>query len=189
MWCQGTVRARANAVIDGDLFVGALDGILFVNDLTTTQSLETRQDATFQGPVHAVGTTTFGSSPNVGRASNVVPPGLPTTPEIAGVTQFLDGNLGVYSTLKGYYDERRKTQLNNDKPVLLGVANQTTGELLLEGGPEQPLFGILSNRGSALPLKGAYNQVSFCPVTSASSLTVHRLITLSISCSYQHLIE
>ena len=157
IWCAGQIRARNDVIVDGSLLVGAGSGQLYINGLANTRSFTARRDATMKGTTHCVGTTTFGASRLAGLAQNVVPPGVPTTPEIKGKTQFLNGHNGEFSTLQGYWDERRGTQLNNNLTVLLGVSSMYTGQMVLEGGIGQPFIGT---HGTAAPLKGSYNLVS-----------------------------
>lgn len=157
IWCQGILRARSSLVVDGELLVGAGSGNLVVNRLSTTRSLDVRQDATMDGTTHLVGTTTLGSSPLVGVAQHVIPPGTPSTPEIPGVTQFLTGHLGNFSTLKGdWVPNGRGPHLTNDLPVRLGVEGVRQGELLIEGGSLAPANVNVSNQPLS-PLKGGYD--------------------------------
>lgn len=94
----------------------------------------------------------------MGLAQNVRPPGIPgKTPEIAGVTQFVAGHEGNFSTLRGYWDMRRGTQLNSDMPLLLGLNKSLTGMLLLEGGALPASLPTV--RADSIPMKGNYNLV------------------------------
>lgn len=157
IWCEGVLRARNSLVVDGDLLVGAGSGDLVVNRLSMTRSSKVRQDATVDGTAHLVGTITLGSSPHVGVAQNVIPPGNPFTLEIAGVSQFLTGHLGEFSTLKGdWLADGRGSHLTNDLPLRLRVKGQKQGQLLVEAGALAPI-NISSTVGSLTPLKGGYD--------------------------------
>jgi hypothetical protein len=94
----------------------------------------------------------------VGLPQHVRPPGIPgKTPEIAGVTQFMTGHNGSFSTLQGYWDRKRGAQLNNDLPLLLGINQSRSGMFLLEGGALSD--DQLAAKSGAIPIKGNYNQV------------------------------
>jgi len=67
------------------------------------------------------------------------------------------GHLGNFTTLQGYWDARRGTQLNNNMPLLLGVIKNRTGMLLLEGGALPATLQTV--KANAIPLKGNYNMV------------------------------
>ena len=157
IWCEGVLRARNSLVVDGDLLVGAGSGDLVVNRLSTTRSSKVRQDATVDGTTHLVGTTTLGSSPYVGVAQNVIPPGSPSTLEIPGVSQFLTGHFGNFSTLKGdWLANGRGSHLTNDLPLRLGIQGQLQGQLLIEAGALAPPDAGPRTE-SLTPLKGGYD--------------------------------